>query len=95
MQVETERNIEARGGRELVKRGYLVYKFTSPEKRGVPDRLVISPDGQVFFIEFKRPDGRLSPIQIVQIERIRRNNGVVHVISSHSEMDALLQELQQ
>lgn len=34
-------------------KGMLVYKFTSPGKRAVPDRLLISKRGSVFFLEFK------------------------------------------
>lgn len=34
-------------------KGLLVYKFTSPNRRSVPDRLFILPGGKVFFIEFK------------------------------------------
>lgn len=44
--------------------GYLCWKFTSPGLRGVPDRIIISPSGAVYFIELKCPSGRPSPIQL-------------------------------
>lgn len=31
------------------------YKFTSPGKRSVPDRIAILPGGHMFFIELKAP----------------------------------------
>jgi hypothetical protein len=34
-----------------------VRKFTSPQQRSVPDRLIITPAGRTFFIEFKRQGG--------------------------------------
>lgn len=37
--------------------GMLVYKFTSPARRSVPDRLFIPEGKSAFFIEFKREGG--------------------------------------
>ena len=39
-------------------KGMLVYKFTSPARSAVPDRLLISRTGLIVFIEFKRPGAR-------------------------------------
>jgi len=44
--------------------GGKAYKFSSPNYRGVADRIVCLPDGQTWFIEMKKPKGgRLSPLQ--------------------------------
>lgn len=45
------------------KRGCEVYKFVSPGKRGVPDRMFVTPSGKVFFIEFKAPGKKPSALQ--------------------------------
>lgn len=51
--------------------GCLVYKFTSPARRSVPDRLFIMPYGKgVFFIEFKRKGCKPTPAQQVEIDKI-------------------------
>lgn len=42
--------------------GILTYKFVSPNRRGVPDRLYLR-DGIACFIEFKAPKGDLTPLQ--------------------------------
>ena len=55
--------------------GMLAYKFTSPGRRGVPDRLFITDNGRCFFIEFKTPTGKLSPLQINE-HKILRQRGV-------------------
>lgn len=34
--------------------GILAFKFTSPARAAVPDRLFISPAGRMWFCEFKR-----------------------------------------
>jgi hypothetical protein len=43
--------------------GGLFIKFVSPSTRGVPDRIVITPSGRIYFVELKKEGGRLSPIQ--------------------------------
>jgi hypothetical protein len=43
--------------------GGKAYKWTSPGLRGVADRVVCLPDGQVWFVELKAPRGRLSELQ--------------------------------
>jgi hypothetical protein len=44
-------------------KGFLVYKFKSPNNKGVPDRLIINPMGLVFFIEFKKKGKKLTILQ--------------------------------
>ena len=43
--------------------GGIAYKFVSPAHRGVADRLVVLPGGQVWFVEVKTDTGKLSPLQ--------------------------------
>ena len=51
-------------------RGLLAYKFTSPARRSVPDRLFLGPDGVSFFIEFKAPGNVPTKLQSREITRI-------------------------
>jgi len=63
--------------------GCLVYKFTSPARRSVPDRLFIMPGGKgVFFIEFKRKGCKPTPAQEVEIAKIRAMRTMVFVVDS-------------
>lgn len=57
--------------------GFLVYKFTSPARAAVPDRLFINKQGVVFFVEFKRPGAKPTPAQ--EREHLRLRNQGVHV----------------
>lgn len=50
--------------------GCEAFKFTSPGRRGVPDRMVIGP-GFLFFIEFKRPGEKPTKQQ----EKMRKRLG--------------------
>jgi hypothetical protein len=64
-----ERDIE----KALVKRveslGGLCEKFTSPNRRGVPDRIVTLPGGKIIFVELKAPGARPTKLQKRDHER--------------------------
>jgi hypothetical protein len=62
--------------------GFLVYKFTSPERAAVPDRLFITPKGVVFFTEFKREGAKVTPPQDREHERLRAQGVTVFVVDS-------------
>lgn len=42
--------------------GGIVYKFTLPEKNGMPDRLVLFPSGVSAFVDFTTPEKVLNPM---------------------------------
>jgi hypothetical protein len=60
--------------------GMLVYKFTSPSRASVPDRLFILLGGNIFFVEFKRRGQKPTAAQTVEIEKIRKQGVQVYVI---------------
>lgn len=47
----------------VMQRGGVTYKFKSPTQRGVADRIACMPNGETWFVEIKRPEGRLSDLQ--------------------------------
>ena len=67
-----EKDLEGWLGRRLREAGCLYYKFVSPGNNGVPDRIVICPDGTVYWLELKRPSGRLAALQSAQLSRLAR-----------------------
>lgn len=75
-----ERDIERRVCDYAKSLGMLCYKFTSPSRRSVPDRMFITKTGVVFFIEFKRKGEKPTPSQEVEIEKIRRSCVGVYVV---------------
>lgn len=52
--------------------GGRAYKFKSPSQRGVADRIVCLPDGRTWFVELKAPRGRLSALQKLFADEMRR-----------------------
>lgn len=63
------------------KKGMYVRKFTSPQRRGVPDRL-FAHKGRVFWIEFKSEKGVVSKLQEREIMRMRKHGLSVYVCNS-------------
>jgi len=61
--------------------GWITFKFVSPNNRGVPDRVFIKA-GRVVFIEFKRVTGKLTPLQTIQIRKMRDSGAEVYVCYS-------------
>lgn len=90
-----ERTIEARLGKEVRELGCLYYKFVSPGNDGVPDRIIITPKGRIFFVELKRDDGVLSRMQAVQIKKLRRNHCHVRVIYGMEGVKHIMTEIRQ
>jgi hypothetical protein len=72
--------------------GMLAYKFTSPGRAGVPDRLFLTPTGGVFFVEFKCATGRVSALQKNEHRIIRKHGHEVHVVWDFNQAKQVIDE---
>lgn len=88
-----EKQLEAKVGRYAASRGVLYYKFTSPQRRGVPDRLLVAPHNRIGFLELKAPNGRLSALQLHEIQRLSVNGARVAVADTFESAAAFIDEL--
>lgn len=75
-----EREIEEKVCRYARIRGVLAYKFVSPQRRSVPDRLLVAPGGKVFFIEFKQRGKKMTKGQEREAIRLSDNGADVYVV---------------
>jgi streptogramin lyase len=82
-----ERDIERYLVRRVTQLGGVAYKFVSPGRVGVADRIVLLPGGVVWFVELKTATGRLSPLQKVFAADMRRLGANYIVIRSKEEVD--------
>ena len=64
------------------------YKFTSPANKGVSDQIACFPDGSTYFVELKRPGGRVSALQHVFANEMKQMNQKYKLFSSIEEIDA-------
>jgi hypothetical protein len=70
--------------------GLLCWKMQSLSIRGFPDRMVVCPDGRIYFVEVKGDGGRLSQLQKVVIDRLRSNKCNVFVVTGIESVKAFL-----
>jgi len=77
-----EKVVEVKVNAYAQSKGFLTYKFTSPARRAVPDRLYICPKGTVIFVEFKREGQKPTPPQEREHHRLRMQNVHVFVIDN-------------
>ena len=79
---------------EVVKRfGGMCLKFVSPGTSGVPDRVVILPDGKIIFVELKTDVGKLSKIQEHTISEMKKRNADVRVLYGLKDVKAFIEEV--
>lgn len=79
-----EKQIEAKAVKWAKSNSWLTYKFTSPNKRGVPDRIFIK-SGCLIFIEFKAERGKLTKLQQREINILKKEGMLVFVVYSFDE----------
>jgi hypothetical protein len=80
-----EKDIEAKVCEYAKQLNVLVYKFTSPNRMAVPDRMLIRPDGHIWFVEFKREGAKPTPAQEREHHRLRQHKVSVFVIDNVEE----------
>jgi hypothetical protein len=72
-------------------RGWWCAKFSSPMQRGVPDYIMIK-DGVVLFVEFKKPGGVPTKLQMYKHEEMRVHGADVTVIDDFGRFQVLLMQ---
>jgi len=88
-----EKTLEAYLRNEVKKTGAVALKFVSPGRAGVPDRIVLAPGGRIYFVEMKRPGGKLRPLQQKVIADIRKLGFKVFVIDSREGVKEFIEIL--
>ena len=72
--------------------GGIAYKFTSPNRRSVPDRLVLWPGGISYFVECKATGRRLTEAQARECARIHNLGFNVYVVNSLEDVDRFIKQ---
>jgi len=65
-----EKQIEAKLVQAVKAKGGLCLKFTSPSMAGVPDRLVLLPEGRIGFVEVKVKGKNPRPLQARRMKQL-------------------------
>lgn len=86
----SEKRLEKRLTEAIKKRGGVALKWHSSAYTGLPDRLLILPNGTHIWVELKTTGLRPRPTQISAIEMLRRLGAAVYIVDSlETETDLL------
>jgi hypothetical protein len=85
-----EREIEEYLVRRVEQHHGHAYKFCSPSRRNVPDRMCVLPGGVLFFVEVKAPGKRPTAGQLREMKRISRRGQLVFWVASKDKVDEVI-----
>lgn len=88
-----ESNIENYLTNEMKKVKGKSYKWVSPGNNGVPDRIIIFPNGRIIFVELKAPDKIPTAYQQLVHRELKKLNCEVYVIDSKKQIDDLIKKV--
>ena len=75
------------------KLGGIAPKFVSPGFAGMPDRLILLPDGHIAFAELKAPGKKPRPLQLSRHRLLEGLGFKVYVIDSTDQIEQILTEI--
>ncbi|MBR5878473.1 MAG: VRR-NUC domain-containing protein [Akkermansia sp.] len=88
-----EKEVESALVRMVNRHGGMCLKLGSTGQSGIPDRLILLPDGRTMFVELKRPEGgKISKLQLWWARRLQ-SLGFVHRFV-HNQGDISLLEME-
>ena len=89
-----EKFIEQRLVIETKKKEGLALKFTTHSMDGMPDRIVLLPNGKCAFVEVKQKGMKPRPLQLARHEKLRHLGYKVYVLDDIKQIGGLLDEIQ-
>ena len=88
-----EKFIEHKLVTETNRCGGLAWKFVSPGVVGVPDRIILMPQGKIGFVEVKAPHRKPRAIQTRRIEQLQELGFKVFVLDDVEQIKNVLEEI--
>jgi hypothetical protein len=88
-----EKQIENKLTMAVKKSGGIAPKFVSPGFAGMPDRLILLPDGHIGFVELKAPGKKPRPLQLSRHRLLRKLGFRVYVIDDPEQIGGMIDEI--
>ena len=88
-----EKTLERKLAEAVKAMGGIALKFVSPGFAGMPDRLVLLPDGKCGFVEVKRLGEKPRPLQEIRHRMLRRLGYKVYVLECAGQIGVVLHEI--
>lgn len=89
-----EKTVESKLVAAVKGMGGLAPKFISPGYDGMPDRLVLLPNGILAFVELKAPGKKLRPLQVRRKAQLEGLGFSVYCIDRPEQIGGVLSEIQ-
>lgn len=89
-----EKEIEKALVTEAIERGGLAVKLVTPSLDGMPDRLVLMPDGHAGFVEVKAPGLKPRALQLSRHRMLEAMGFMVFVLDDKSQIGGILDAIQ-
>ena len=87
-----EKEVEARLRDRIKAAGGVSWKFSSPNNRGVSDRIALI-NGRTIYIEVKRDGGKMSALQKAFMQKILDNGGEFALVEGMQGVDDFIEEV--
>ena len=88
-----ERQVEQALVKAVKTRDGICPKFVSPGLAGVPDRLVLMPNGKMGFVEVKAPSKKPRALQLYRIKQFRDLGFKCFVLDDVEQIPTLIDEI--
>ena len=85
-----EKYVERKLVESVKKAGGLAPKFVSPGLNGVPDRIVLLPEGHMAFVELKAPGKMMRPLQIRRKKQLESLGFKVFCVDQPDEIGGVI-----
>lgn len=88
-----ERQIEQKLVKAVKTAGGIAPKLTSPGFDGMPDRMVLMPDGRIGFVEVKAPGEKPRPLQLSRHRLLRQLGFKVYVLDGAEQIGGIIDDI--
>lgn len=88
-----ERQIEQKLVKAVKAAGGIAPKLTCPGFDGMPDRMVLMPEGRIGFVEVKAPGEKPRPLQLSRHRLLRRLGFKVYVLDGAEQIGGIIDDI--
>lgn len=89
-----EKTIEQKLVKAVKSTGGICPKFVSPGFDGMPDRIVLLPNGKLAFVEVKASGEKPRPLQLARHKMIRHLGFKVYVLDNERQIGVIIDDIQ-
>lgn len=93
--VYSEKRVEQILTKRVKDRGGMALKFVSPNLSGVPDRIILLPQGKIAFAELKATGRKMRSLQIKRKRQLEALGFLVYCIDGIEQIGGVLYEIEQ